>query len=958
MRRFWMLAAALLFMASGAFAQGTQTGALSGTVESTDGATLPGVTVTVSSESLIGVRTTVTDTNGSYIFKGLPPGSYKVRFELSSFATVEKTVAVVIGDAKPVNAEMQVAALEETITVTADTASPITTTQVGANYQGQMIDKLATPRTLFGVAQLAPGLTTNTPNAGQVTIAGSFAFDNVFLVDGVDVNDNLFGSPNNLFIEGAIDEVQILTSGIAAEYGRFGGGVINAVTKRGGNRFEGSLRSNFSNPAWRDETPVEVRQGITRQSKLNKFWEATLGGPVVKDRLWFFAAGRKENTETQSTLPETSLPFTGTRDQNRYQGKLTGAITSNHTLGASYMKLSQTDFRQTFSFSIEPVNTAILPEFPNDLFVVNYNGTLSSNLFAEAQFSRKFFEFKNFGGTSQDIVDSPYIAQSVLAHFNAPYFDSTDPEERNNRQVAAALSYFLSTKSLGRHDIKIGFENFRSTRTGGNSQTPTDYVFYTDYLTDADGAPVLDPQGFVTPVFTPGVSQIQNWRAQRGSQIDLTTNSVYINDKVTLDRWSFNLGARAEWADGEATGGIRPVNASRIVPRLGAAFDVRGDGKIRLEATYSHYAGKYSETQFANNTNVGNPDVVYSLYTGPEGQGRNFGPGIDPANYTVVLGGIFPTANIFYSDDIKSPVTKEWTGAVGLDIGNGGYLKAIYTYRDVSDFVQQFVTQGTGVTEVIQDGINFGTFSNRLWANTSDGTRQYQALQFQTAYRLTSKWNAQAHYTVQLKNEGNQEGEGTNTPGAPSFFSGFYPELFNEARNYPIGRLDDFQRHRVRAWTTYELGLGRAGSIDLGALYRFDSGRAYSIRSTGQPLSSVQRAIGAGLYPDLPGTQTVFYSVGRGSEFWENSHLVDLSINYSIPIVRSLKPWVKFEVRNAFNKTPLFETNIATRQDPASPLDSLGLRTGFLRGSSFGQGTSTAHFPFPREFFLTAGFRF
>jgi hypothetical protein len=958
-RNLFFVLALVLVSVGGAYAQGTQTGVLTGTVASTDRAPLPGVTVTVKSPSLLGTRTTVTDTNGGFIFKGLPAGAYKVTFELAGFSTVEKSVTVAVGSSIPADATMPVATVQETVTVTGEAPTPLTTTQVGANYKSDMIDSLATARTVFGIAQLAPGLSTNTPNAGQVTIAGNFAYDNVFLIDGVDVNDNLFGTANNLFIEDAIEEQQILTSGVSAEYGRFGGGVINTVTKRGSNQFSGSFRVNFTNPSWRDETPREVEQGIERPSALSKFYEGTIGGPIVKDRLWFFAAGRKENSTQQSTLPETSAPFTGTTDENRWEVKLNGAITPNHTVSGTYTNVGRTQLRQTFGFSIEPEHTAITPEFPNDLFVVNYNGVLRSNLFVEAQYSKKYFEFKNFGGTSTDIVDSPYLSFDPFTHYNAPYFDATDPEERNNRQMAASLSYFLSSKSLGKHDIKIGFENYRSTRTGGNSQTATDYVFYTNYLQNADGTPALDANGFVIPVFTPGESQLQLWLAVRGAQIDLTTNSVYLNDRWTLnDHWSFNLGVRAEWADGEATGGIQPVNASRIVPRLGAAYDVRGDGKFKIESTYSHYAGKYSETQFANNTNVGNPDFIYYQYTGPPGQGRNFGPGIDPANYPDVLTGGFPTSNIFYDPDIKSPVTKEWTGAFGMQLGANGYFKTIYNWRKVTDFVQVFVTQNTGSTTVIQDGINFGTFSNQLWANTSDGVREYQGLQFQLGSRINSRWRLDGHWTLQLENDGNQEGEGTNTPGAPSVFSGYYPELFNESRTYPIGRLNDFQRHRVRVWTTYDLSLGKAGSLIMGGLYRFDSGTAYSIVSLARPLTSIQRGIAAALYPDEPGSQDIYYSEGRGSENYESAHLFDLAFTYSVPIYKTVRPWVKFEIRNLFNSTPLILYNTTVTPDNNSPRDALGIPTGYIRGANFGRATSTTHYPFPREYFVALGIRF
>jgi hypothetical protein len=956
-RHLWLVAALVLATAGGVFAQGTQTGTLSGTVLSSDKAPLPGVTISIKSPALLGTRTVVTDANGGYIFKGVPPGRYTATFELAGFATVERTINVDLGATVPADATLSVASVQESVTVSAEAPTPLTTTQVGANYKQQMIDSLAIGRNISSVALLAPGLTGNTPNTGQVTIGGNFAYDNVFLVDGVDVNDNLFGTANTVFIEEAIEETQVLTSGISAEYGRFGGGVINTVTKRGGNNFSGSFRVNFTNPSWRDETPIETQQGVDRLDKLNKFYEATLGGPIIKDRLWFFAAGRKENSDTQSTLPESGLAFDRVRDEKRGEFKLSGAISPNHSLSATYTKVALDDFDETFTFSIDP-HGAYTGKFPNDLLVVNYNGVLRSNLFVEAQYSRKKYKFEDNGGTSTNIIDSPYIAQSVLAHYGQPYFDATDPEQRNNRQLAASLSYFLSTKSLGKHDVKLGFENYRSTNIGGNSQSPTNYVFYTDYLTDDAGKPVFDNNGYVIPVFTPGVSQIQNWLPVRGAEIDITTNAGYLNDKWALNKhWTFNLGARAEWASASSTGGSKPFSASRIVPRLGAAFDPRGDGKFKLEGTYSHYAGKYSETQFSKSTNVGNPDAIYYLYDGPPGQGRAFAPGIDPRNYPTILTGAFPTANVFYDDNIKSPVTKEWTLAAGTEFGKSGYLKAIYTHRRITDFVTQFVNQETGSTDVVKDGIDFGTFSNIVWGNTDSPRRVYDGLQFQFGYRVTDRWNVQGHYTLQLNNDGDYEGEATNQPGAPSPFSGFYPELFNTARTYPDGPLAGFQQHRVRAWTTYDLSLGRAGTVNLGALYRYDSGTAYSIRSTGVGLTAAQQALGAA-YATLPTSQTVYYSQGRGTERFEGESLLDLSLNYGIPVHKTIKPWVKLEVRNVFDSTPLISYNISTRPDPASPRDNLGLPTGFIKGSSFGKGTATTNYPFPREFLMLIGVRF
>ena len=132
---------------------------------------------------------------------------------------------------------------------------------------------------------------------------------------------------------------------------------------------------------------------------------------------------------------------------------------------------------------------------------------LSPKLFATAQVSQKKLGFRNTGGTSTDILDSPFLTRGLNGipanqHYNAPYFDSTDPEDRNNRQFTGSLSYFLSTGRTGTHDLKGGVEWFRSTNTGGNSQTSTGYVFYSDYLNDARRAGVRR-QGELIPCSCP-----------------------------------------------------------------------------------------------------------------------------------------------------------------------------------------------------------------------------------------------------------------------------------------------------------------------------------------------------------------------------------------------------------------------------------------------------------------------
>ena len=194
---------------------------------------------------------------------------------------------------------MALAGVTEAVTVAAEASPIVNNPVVGANFRKEEVDGLPLGRTPQNIAELSPGLTDNTPNAGQLSISGGFAFDNVFLVDGVDVNDNIFATANNLYIEDAVDETQVLTSGISAEYGRFSGGVVNLVTKRGGDRFSGSYRANFSNPSWVDETPFETTRAARRSA-------AGARGHARRTDLSASASGSSSRAAPRTPRPRTT----------------------------------------------------------------------------------------------------------------------------------------------------------------------------------------------------------------------------------------------------------------------------------------------------------------------------------------------------------------------------------------------------------------------------------------------------------------------------------------------------------------------------------------------------------------------------------------------------------------------------------------------------------------------------
>src|SRR5207253_11468190 len=142
--------------------------------------------------------------------------------------------------------------------------------------------------------------------------------------------------------------------------------------------------------------------------------------------------------------------------------------------------------------------------------------------------------------------------------------------------------------------------------------------------------------------------------------------------------------------------------------RLGASYSVTSDGRTVVQATYGHYAGKYNDVQFSRNSNVGNADRLVGSYIGPAGEGRDFAPGFDPANYQTISG-TFPTANVAFDRNLSSPLTREFTFAFARVLGDAGWARATYVNRHAMHFVDNYITMAEGTTTIVRGGANLGT---------------------------------------------------------------------------------------------------------------------------------------------------------------------------------------------------------------------------------------------------------
>src|SRR5262249_51588800 len=199
--------------------------------------------------------------------------------------------------------------------------------------------------------------------------------------------------------------------------------------------------------------------------------------PIMKDHIWFFTSGRYQANDSPFTLPVSAVVVDQNTNNKRGSIKLTGSANSNHTFQGEYFDNPQTRTNSSGlsnSFLADP-HVLITRSNPNSSFYGNYHGVLRDNLLAEAQYSQRSYTFNQSGPSGSNILDSPFFDINQTINYNAPYFDTNDPEERNNKQLTGNVTAYWDLG--GRHETKSGYEWFRSQRTGGNSQSPTSYVF-------------------------------------------------------------------------------------------------------------------------------------------------------------------------------------------------------------------------------------------------------------------------------------------------------------------------------------------------------------------------------------------------------------------------------------------------------------------------------------------------
>jgi outer membrane receptor protein involved in Fe transport len=601
LRRFAILVAVLTLPAAFALAQ--TTGSMAGRVADESGGVLPGVTVEARSPALQGVRAATTDAAGRYRLTILPPGLYEVTFTLAGFAPeTKKGVTVGLGKDTTLDATLRPAAKEAVVVSAQAPVVDTTSTTLGENFGERAMQTLPTARNYSSITQTVPGVSSDADSRNTtqqtITVYGSSGAENAFYIDGMNTTGMEYGFQGKSLNYDFIQEVNVQTGGYEAEYGRSTGGIINVITKSGGNEFHGDVFGYFSNASLQATAePVATTTTVDGFSRYD--YGAALGGYILKDRLWFFGAyDRVQNNTTNATFfgasettPAITVHSQSNSTSNLGSAKLTFAITPSQNLIASYIQ----DPLGTTGAINDPDHPLYgLPlTYNGDQalggrdYSVRYQGVFGASWVATVQWARH--QEKNNVGPATAAGDVIQYQDAANNFFQTGGFGLTQNKNFTRDFYGGSL-----TKFLGQHEIKFGVEYEKENadvvkrESGGqlvtvyqNTVNPSQPIYSHFYWTTPDAT--TDP-------FNAPISQLNSFTEHR----NLT---LFLQDRwAILPNLTLNVGLR--WDQQQIYGsdpftqsvGQRQVNLNQdFAPRVGVIWDPSMTHRAKVFGSYGKY---------------------------------------------------------------------------------------------------------------------------------------------------------------------------------------------------------------------------------------------------------------------------------------------------------------------------------------------------------------------------------
>lgn len=763
-----------LVFVSPALAQGVDTGSLRGVITDETGAALPGVTVTASSPAVMGGSlTAVTSEEGLYRFPSLPPGVYEIRMELSGFRTILlQGVRVNVGFALTIDREMAVSSVEETVLVTGETPIVDTKTTSGeVNWTEELLEQVPSSRDLWSTLQQVPGLVMAKENVGGIespflsffSAHGSVRGANQYNFNGLDMSDMHSGIGLGYFNTDSFEEMQFSTSGITAEHSR-GGIVMNTVTKSGGNDLSGTFASYYESNALQGtniDDQLRARGVRGDGAPLDYLYDlsGTLGGPIARDRIWFFGAARRYAVSPRvlnCTLQDGSGCVDGVTLPN-VTAKVTSQIGPLNRFMVLYDRGAINRPNRGVSQFVT-LDAAFSEDFHYDVWQVKYDRILSSTLLLQAGVGRGSPPFAlNYHETHRDGVSTAFDEVTLVR------FDAASQQFRQQGDILVFntnLTYFTDRWLGGAHDVKVGAEHRRGKLFQGNYRSGHVERRY------QNGVP------YRVIAFNTPVEQIARNYGFAG----------YVQDSVRLGRHlTVNLGLRTEWWRGDVPeqqnqpaafpdvfGGTATFPEQKGViewttwsPRLGFAYDVRGDSRFVVKGTYGRYFFQVRSSDlngFSNQNALATATFDWSDLNGN-----------DVPDYPQEFGTLrslnLPRAR-FIDPELESPYTDEVTASFEMGITQHSSFSTRYTYRKNAKMIattdlalppSAFSVPSVATDPLTGNTVNYWSLApeyrtviNReTLTQFDDNYRRYHGVDLVFNRRFDGRWLAMASATIQ-----------------------------------------------------------------------------------------------------------------------------------------------------------------------------------------------------------------
>jgi hypothetical protein len=899
MKNKLVLLVSLVILCGGLILAQEQTGELRGIVKEEGGEPLPGVAVKAVSTALIREVTALTDQNGRYRLLQLPPGKYSLTFSLSGFTTITREEIVVsLGKTLSLDIVMTPATLEaESVVIGQAPVVDVTKSATTYEIAKDMFDKLPKGRDFESIVYIASGVNEETAQLNGTSFSGASSSENMYFFDGMDTTDVQSGYSGQGIVFENVEEVQVKDSGYAAEYGGSMGGVINVITRSGGNEYHGegifylessSLTGEERPSLWLNPYDPAEAGYVTYPKDSHSVYEVgfNLGGYLIKDRLWFYGSyiPRSETTTRIGVFidePTSNKEFTQYQRADRVLFKLTFTPLSKLRMNLSYINdysryrgslptqdgLSDPNYNygkdgQNYPIWSASFNADYMPK--DNLLISVRAGRYYQNTYSIVEpppYPRYYFLYSN--------IDIPGVPEDMVHGedwHSYPYDAGWDYRKAVEARWSAAMdvSYFIDL--AGEHALKAGFGWNRGERNSWEALAH-DYNYFAwgmDYSSPNLGD-VPTEYGYFYAVDPAG--DIYNPRSDRFT--------LFIQDSWTIaNRLTLNFGVRLESENYPSF--VDPTSdlakehpeylndfinfdfADKIAPRLGFAYDIFGDRRLKVFGSWGLY---YDVMKLHMSAATGGATWVEHYYRIPEWAVQNFqlpeynhqmnNPPADLAPYFLEsLNQYIPSFDMF-QPDMKPYGKMEYSFGLQAKVSEDISFSARYLHNHIFWAIEDIGVQDPegssyyignpgsdwinakyAESEVIPDGVK-----------CPKAIRKYDSLDIGLDKRFSKSWMAGFHYTLS-RLWGNMSGlassdeHGRQDPNTLRYFDGWWLPY---AENYPqesTGVLNTDRPYQFKLYGAYSFGFGltvgtsifaASGTPESTELYINDTGGYYPV---------------------------------------------------------------------------------------------------------------------------------